>query len=140
MAFSRYLADEILDWVKGGSFPTALSNVYISIHTSLPSNTGSGGDVTNTVTGSASRTAVASSAFTAAADASGGGRQITNTGVVLITASAVNVSAQTITHFGVWDAVTAGNFLASGVLTSSVTVQSGDTVQFNAGAMAIRVV
>lgn len=140
MAFSQYLADEILDWVKGGSFPTALSNVYISIHTSLPSNAGSGGDVTNTVTGTANRTVVASSAFSAATNATGGGREITNTGVVLITGSAVNVSAQTLTHFGVWDAVTAGNFLASGVLTSSVTVQSGDTVQFNAGAMAIRVV
>ena len=140
MAFSQYLADEILDWVKGGSFPTALSNVFISIHTADPGSAGSAGNATATVTGSASRTGIASSAFTAATNAGGGGRQIANTGVVLITGSAVNVSAQTITHFGVWDAATAGNFLASGVLTSSVAVQSGDTVQFNAGALVIRVV
>jgi hypothetical protein len=74
------------------------------------------------------------------AAASGGGFEITNTGTVQITTSAVNGSPQTLTHFGIWNAATAGNFLASGSLTSSVSVQSGDTVQFNIGAMAIRVV
>ena len=44
------------------------------------------------------------------------------------------------THFGVWDANSGGNFLASGQLTSSVIVVTGDTVQFNIGAMAIKVV
>lgn len=140
MAFSQYLADKILTWVKGTTFPTALSNVYISIHTGNPGVNGTSNDVTSTVTGSANRTAVASSAFTAAGNASGGGREITNTGVVQITTNAANASIQTITHFGVWDAATSGNFLASGELTSSVGVQAGDTVQFNVGALAIRVV
>lgn len=140
MAFSQYLADEILDWIKGGAFPSALSNVYISIHTADPGSTGGAADATNTVTGSANRASIASSAFTAPANATGGGREISNTGVVLITANAVNGSAQTITHFGVWDAVTAGNFLASGTLTTPVTVQSGDTVQFNTNALVVRVI
>lgn len=140
MAFSQYLADEILDWIKGGAFPAALSNVYISIHTASPGTNGTGNDVTATVTGSANRTQIASSAFTAPANATGGGREITNTGVVSITGSAVNGSVQTISHFGVWDAQTAGNFLASGILTTPVGIQNGDTVQFNVGALAIRVV
>lgn len=140
MAFSQYLADRILTWVKGVTFPTALSNVYISIHTGNPGVNGTENDATQTVTGSASRTAVATSAFSAAGNAAGGGREITNSNVVQITTNAANGSTQTITHFGVWDAATAGNFLASGELTTSVGVQAGDTVQFNVGAMAIRVI
>jgi len=140
MAFSTYLADRVLNWFKGTTFAAALSNVFISIHTADPGATGGSADVTATVTGSANRTTVASSAFTAAGNASGGGREITNTGVVQITTNAANVATQTITHFGVWDAATGGNFLASGTLTTPVGVQTGDTVQFNIGAMAIRVV
>jgi hypothetical protein len=72
--------------------------------------------------------------------AGGGGFQISNTGTVQITASASNGSPVTATHFGIWDAITGGNFLASGSLNTSVSIVSGDTVQFNAGAMAIKVV
>jgi hypothetical protein len=68
----------------------------------------------------------------------GGGFQITNNNSVQITTNASGTV--TVTHFGIWDAVTGGNFLASGALTSSVDVVSGDTVQFNAGALAIRLV
>lgn len=140
MAFSQYLADRILTWVKGVAFPSALTNVYISIHTANPGVNGTDSDATLSVTGSASRTAVASSAFSAAGNAAGGGREITNSNVVQITTNAANVTTQTITHFGVWDAASSGNFLASGELTTPVGVQAGDTVQFNVGAMAIRVI
>ncbi len=72
--------------------------------------------------------------------ASGGGFQITNSGVCQITTSAQNSSGATVTHFGIWDAASSGNFLASGSLTTNVDVQLGDTVQFNAAAMAIKVI
>jgi hypothetical protein len=140
MAFSQYLADSILGWVKGTTFPAALSNVYLSIHSGDPGIGGTGNDVTSNVTGTANRVAIASSAFTAAGNASGGGREITNTGVVQLTTNAANPALVTVTHFGVWTAQTSGNFLASGTLTTAVDVQNGDTVQFNVGALAIRVV
>ena len=60
--------------------------------------------------------------------------------MVQLTTAASNTSPITVTHFGVWDSVTSGNFLASGELTSSVDVELGDTVQFNIDALAIRVV
>jgi len=72
--------------------------------------------------------------------AGGGGFQITNSNVCQITTSAQNSSGVTVTHFGIWDAATSGNFLASGSLTTNVDVQLGDTVQFNSGAMAIKVI
>lgn len=138
MAFSQYLADKLLIWVKGTSFPTALSTVYISLHSSDPGTAGTTGDVQLTVTGSANRTSVTTSTLSSVGAAPGGGFQVTNNNSLQITASAAG--AATVTHFGVWDAVTGGNFLASGSLTASVGVVIGDTVQFNAGALAIRLV
>ena len=140
MAFSQYFATQVLSWVKGSPFPTALSNVYISLHSSDPGTSGTSGDVTNSITGSTNRTTISSSALGAVAGASGAGFEITNTGVVQLTTSAQNTNAVTVTHFGVWDQASGGNFLASGQLTSSVDVELGDTVQFNIGAMAVRVV
>ena len=140
MAFSQYFATQVLNWVKGSPFPTALSNVYISLHSADPGTAGTNADETNAITNSSNRTTISSSALGAIASATGGGFEITNTGVVQLTTAAANTTAITVTHFGVWDAATSGNFLASGQLTSSVDVELGDTVQFNISAMAIRVV
>jgi hypothetical protein len=140
MAFSQYFANEILTWIKGASFPTALSNVYVSIHTGDPGTAGTSNDVTLTVTGSANRTAISASAFTGVTGASPSGFEIKNTNTVQITTNAQNSTQQTLTHFGLWDAQTSGNFIASGALTSSVDIQSGDTVQFNGNALGIKVV
>jgi uncharacterized Zn-binding protein involved in type VI secretion len=138
MAFSQYLADKILTWVKGVTFPTALSTVYVSLHSGDPGTAGSNNNVQATVTGSANRTAVTTSTFSTVGAAPGGGFQVTNNNAVQMTTNASG--SATVTYFGVWDAVTGGNFLASGALTSSVDVVTGDTVQFNAGALAIRLV
>ena len=140
MAFSQYFATRVLNWVKSSTFPTALTDVYVSLHTGDPGTSGTSNDVTATIKGSATRTTVSSAAFSSVTSATGGGFEITNTGVVQITTSAVNATTQTVTHFGIWDASTGGNFLASGALTTAVGVQLGDTVQFNIGAMAIRVI
>jgi hypothetical protein len=138
MAFSQYLADKILTWIKGTTFPTALSTVYVSLHSGDPGTAGTANNVQATITGSANRTSVTTSTFSAVGAAPGSGYQITNSNSVQITTNASG--GATVTHFGVWDAVTAGNFLASGSLTTSVDVVAGDTVQFNAGALAIRLV
>ena len=140
MAFSQYFATQVLSWVKGSTFPAALSNVYITLHSADPGTAGTNGDVTSSITNSSNRTQIASSALGSVGSASGGGFEITNSSVVQLTTSANNSSSITVTHFGVWDAQTGGNFLASGSLTSSVDVETGDTVQFNIGAMAVRVV
>lgn len=138
MAFSQYLADKILTWVKGTAFPAALSTVYVSLHSGDPGTAGTNNNVQSTITGSANRTSVTTSTFSAVGAAPGGGFQVTNSNPVQITTNASG--GATVTYFGVWDAVTGGNFLASGQLTTSVDVVSGDTVQFNAGALAIRLV
>ena len=141
MAFSQYFATQVLGWVRGQAFPGALTSVYVTLHSSDPGTAGTTGDVTQTITGSSSRTGISNANLTSQVTAaSGGGYEIKNTSVVQLTTSAQNQSPITVTHFGVWDGATGGNFLASGQLTTSVDVEVGDTVQFNIGALAVRVI
>ena len=100
MAFSQYFGQKILNWIKGSSFPTQLSNVYVSIHTGDPGTAGTSSDVTLTVTGNANRTAINSSAFTGVTGASPSGFEIKNTNTVQITPNAQNGTQQTLTHCG----------------------------------------
>ncbi len=137
MAFSSYLSTALLNWLKGTSFPAAGATLYVTIHTADPGLDGLTGDATATVRGVAGRVAVTATAFTTPG-AGGGGIQMSNTGVIQITANAANVATQRITHFGLWSANTAGNFLGSGALTTAVDVVTNDTVQFNIGALIVR--
>lgn len=136
MAFSSYLATATLAWIKGTTFPTALSNIYISIHTADPGLSGTNGDVTSSIAGS--RAAVATNTLTAPTSSVGGGLEISNVNAIQLTNNAA--AGGLITHFGIWNASTSGNFLGSGVLSSSVDVQVGDIVQFTSGALVIRAV
>lgn len=146
MAFSQYLADNILNWIQGSAFPTELDNVYISIHTATPGENGTLGDVTASITNSNSnfRATVSKTNLGAPSAATGGGRQVSNANAVTITNSASNAAAPagvTLTHFGIWDSAgPGGNFLGYGTLTAPVKVFTGDTVQFAAGALVVRVV
>lgn len=136
MAFSQYLADSLLLWLKGDNFPTPLTTLHLSVHTGNPGTAGTGADVTTAVCGG--RVGVSASLFTtpATSQLSGGGRQISNTQAVSLTANAS--SAATLTHFGIWDAASGGNFLGYGVLSSERAVQIGDVLQFPVGQLIIR--
>jgi hypothetical protein len=60
---------------------------------------------------------------------------ISNTSSLLLSASAT--ATATLTHFGVWTAASAGNFLVYGIITPAVTILNGDVVRFNAGQLVI---
>lgn len=137
MAFSSYLSTALLNWLKGTTFPAAGTTLYVTIHTADPGLDGLTADVTATVRGTAGRVAVTAANFTTPS-AGGGGIQMSNTTVIQITANAANVATQRISHFGLWTANTAGNFLGSGQLTTAVDVVTNDTVQFNIGALIVR--
>jgi len=144
MAFSQYFANKILGWVKGTTFPTALTNIHVTLHTADPGTAGTTADTTNAICGAHSKS-VASSSLSAVAAATGGGFEITNGGVVQMVAAAANSSPITVTHFGIWNAACASphgseEFVASGSLTTSVEIQQNDTVQFNIGQMAVKVI
>jgi hypothetical protein len=52
-------------------------------------------------------------------------------------ASWAGTSPETVTHFSVWDASTAGTFLYSLALTASRTVQTGDTLTWSSGSVSL---
>ena len=139
MPFSTYFATQNLNWLKGTTFPAAPTNLYVTIHSATPTDNGSAADLTNTVTGSANRILLAQSNLAAAVTAaSGGGYERITTAILTITASSVNGSAVTASHFAVWDAITGGNLLLHDALTAPVVINSGADVKFPLGSLALR--
>ncbi len=138
MPYSTYLATQQLNWLAGTAFPTAPTNLYVTIHSATPGDTGSAANITNTVTGSSNRILLAQSNLASVTAASGGGSERITTAVLTITASSVNGSAVTATHFAVWDAITGGNLLLHDALTASVVINTGAEVKFPVGDLKLR--
>ena len=102
---------------------TGPAALYASLHTADPGSTGA----SELSGGSYARQSIsfgAPSSGTAASSA---------------TINFTGLPAATITHIGLWDAVTAGTFHQSGALTSSVVVAAGNTLQFAAGQVTYNV-
>lgn len=129
-AMSDYLEQQILNHIfRNTAIFTPPANVYLALFTAAPSDSGGGTEVSG---GSYARKTVSTTT------------QWTAPGVAGLTD---NINAQafatatanwgTITHVGIFDAVTAGNLLFHGALTASKVVNSGDTFQFNAGDLDI---
>lgn len=140
MPYGTYLATAQLNWLAGSAFPTAPTNLYVTIHSATPGGTGSAANITNTVTGSSNRILLAQSNLAAVTAASGGGSERITTAVLTITAASVNGSAATATHFAVWDAITGGNLLLHDALTVPVVINPGAEVKFPLGSIALRCV
>ena len=127
---SDYLEDLIRGWFKGSAFATAPTNTYIGLFTAAPSDSGGGTEVSGNAY---ARQAIAAAAWTSGAAGSG---QIQNTNA--ITFPAANPSGWgTVTHFGVFDAVTVGNLLMWAALGASKTVAALDVVQFGVGTLSL---
>jgi hypothetical protein len=121
MSISDYYENKILDHMLRGTAFTPPSTVYVSLHTADPGETGA-----NELTGGGySRKPVTFNA------PSGG--SMTNSADI----DFPNMPAATITHVGLWDAASAGNFLWGGALTASKTTNAGDTFRIPAGQLTV---
>lgn len=147
MPFSNYLATRTLNWMRGvangatspsAGMPAAPATLYISLHSADPGMNGTTADVTLNV--AAARGSIVAANWSAPAALNpftpATGFQISNTAEAVITASAVG--SATVSHFGVWDASTAGNFLQYGQLTNPLVVAVGDSVKFSIGQLVLR--
>lgn len=126
-AASDYLENKVLDHVLGGSAYTAPTTLYLALFTSdggLENNTP--GSQTEISGGSYAREAVA---FTVS------GSTATNSATVTFTAATANWG--TITHVAVMDDATPANVLFYGAVTTSKTIESGDTFQVSSGNLSI---
>jgi hypothetical protein len=127
-AFSNYLEDQITGWINGTAFATAPTNTYVQLYNGNPTDAGTGG------TALFSRVAVAAGGWTRS---TGGAGTMSNTAQVLITSSAG--AGATADYVAVFDASTGGNLLFHGALATSLTINTGDEVRFNAGGLQLTV-
>lgn len=119
MSISNYLENALLDAVfNATSFSVA--DVYMSLHTADPGETGA-----SEVTGGS----YARQVTTFGAAASGA--------VANDSAESFTMPAATVTHVGLWDDASAGNFLWGGAATASKTYGSGDTATVAIGDLDI---
>lgn len=121
---SDYLENAVLNWLRGTAMPTAPTTVYLSLHTGDPGETGANehGATAGYVRRACALTAPPS--------------PVTNSAVIEYPQATVNYSAA-ITFAGLWDALSAGNFLAGGALGASRTITTGIIPRFQAGTVSL---
>jgi|TARA_R110002153_G_scaffold270632_1_gene437166 hypothetical protein len=125
--FSDYLENKVLTHVFGGTAYTAPSTLYVGLYTAAPSDSGGGTEVSG---GSYARKSTANMTVSGTSPT-----QATNGAAIeFVTATG---SWGTVTHVGVFDALTSGNLLGWAALTASKTVSSGDVFRFDAGDLDI---
>jgi hypothetical protein len=108
------VANKWLDWLRGTAI-TAPAGMFLKLHISDPGAAAANGP----------SAVVTRNALTMAA-ASGGAISLTTLAAYAMT------TGETISHFSVWDASSAGNPLFTGQLTASKLVANGDSLTFTA--------
>lgn len=125
-AASDYLENKVLDHVLGNTTYSPAATLYIGLWTA------DNGLESGTLTGEVSGGSYARKAVTFSA-ASGGSSSNSAT----VTFDAATANWGTITHVAVMDALTSGNVLFHGAVTTSKTIESGDTFQISSGNLTI---
>ena len=123
MAFTSFLANELIDHLLGTGSYTSPS-IYVSLHTGDPGDNGA-----SEVSGN-NYARVQHSSWAAASS-----KTTDNTGA--ITFPTPSGSWGTVTHFGIWDAASAGNFLMGAALSASKTIGASDPVSFPDGDLDV---
>lgn len=125
LGLSATVSNDLLEWLFNASaMATAPSVPWIQLHTADPGAAG-----TTAVAGNATRKDLSAAMGTAASGA------ITNTAAITWTTGEVDTS-EDYTHWSIFDASTAGNFLLSGTMTANA-VTSGDEFTIPIGDLDI---
>ena len=104
------------------------TTAYVSLHTADPGDTGA-----NEITGG---TYARQGPITFA---SVGNNPTVSSNSAILTFTAATAAWGTISYFGLWSAAIGGTFRGSGALITPVSINSGDTARFVAGALTITV-
>lgn len=133
-AMSDYLEGEIIKHIfRTGSF-TKPTNLAVGLFTAAPSDSGGGTEVTGNGYARANTNTDPLDANWAAPAAGNG--VTSNVGTVTFP-TPTGAGWGTVTHFGIFDADSAGNLLFHGALTASKVVNAGDTVSFAPGQLQV---
>jgi hypothetical protein len=125
MSKSDFLENKILDHIFGGGDYARPATLYVALFTSAPSDAGGGTEVTG---GAYARAAVTNDSTNWPAAAGGVKGNGTSVTFAQATAPWGNVG-----WFAVFDALTGGNMLYWGALTTSRSVATGDTPSYAVG-------
>lgn len=122
---SDFLENEILDHNLGvGAYAAPVP--FVGLFTAPPTDAGGGTEVTG---GSYARVAITGDFSAAVAGSSANTSEITF--------AQATASWGTVTDFGIFDAITAGNLLYWNALTTSKSVAINDTAKFAIGALVV---
>lgn len=124
-AFSNFLENELLDHVLKGASYTPPTDVFIALFTSAPSDSGGGTEVSGGAYARFTVNDVANKFKTAVAGATENNEEWAF--------AVATANWGTITHVGVFDALTAGNLLFHGALTASKAINTNDQFKFAVG-------
>ena len=111
-----------------GSAYTQPTNIFVALSTANPGDDGA--TIAEPAGGSYARKSTAGADWSAASS----GALSNSNAITFVEATA---SWGPITHFALYDALSAGNMLAHGALTSAKTIDSGDTASFAAGDLDV---
>jgi hypothetical protein len=132
-AASNYLENKVLDHVLTATGYTAPTTRYLALFTNTSGSAAANleaGTLSDEVTTSGTAYGRKTITFAAAS----GGSSASNATVTFDTATA---NWGTITHVAVMDAATSGNVLFYGAVTTSKTIETGDTFQVSSGNLTI---
>lgn len=121
---SNYLENALINATLRATTFTSPATVYVSLHTADPTDAGTGTEVSG---GSYARK---SASFAAPSN----GASATNADVTFDQATG---NWGTITHIGIWDALTTGNLLYHTPLTTSKTIDTGDIFKIASGSLTV---
>ena len=128
MSYTDYLENELLDhWLNDGAYTAG--TIHVALSTTTP--TDAGGNFTEPSGNGYARVAAAAAVWDAAAS----GSKDNGSAITFPQASGGNWG--TVTHFGIYDALTSGNLLGTGALTTSRAINDGDTGEFAAGELDV---
>jgi hypothetical protein len=132
-AASNYLENKVLDHVLRVTSYTVPSGLHLALFTNTSTNAAANLEA-GTLTDEVSTSGTGYGRKTVAFAAASGGSSATN---ATVTFDAATANWGTITHVAVMDAATSGNVLFWGAVTTSKTIESGDTFQVSSGNLTI---
>ena len=132
-AASNYLENKVLDHVLTASAYSAPTTRYLALFNNTSTNAAANLEA-GTLTDETSTSGTAYVRKAVAFASASGGTSATN---ATVTFDAATASWGTITHVAVMDAETNGNVLFWGAVTTSKTIDSGDTFQVTSGNLTI---
>ena len=125
-SLSDYLEDKLLDHVLKNTSYDQPTNLYVALWIGDPTDIGTGGAEVSG--GSYAR--VQCNTWDGAAS-----RATANTGAIEFAEATADWG--TVTHFAIWDDISAGNMIAHGSLTASKAIGTGDNASFAIGDIDI---